>query len=187
MRYLLTGRIVIAACAATRQSGGGNGVCLPDWENRLNGFSADNSYQRPVITGAVGFMWNAFWIFIGSGLGGLARWGASGLIANRFGQTFPWGTLVVNVTGSFAIGLFATLTAPDGRWLVGPTGRNFFMTGICGGYTTFSSFSLQTLSLAQDEEWLYAGGNAVLNVTLCLGAVWLGHAAANLINPTRGS
>jgi len=131
-------------------------------------------------------MWNALWIFIGSGLGRVARWGASGLIANRFGQTFPWGTLFVNVSGSFVIGLFATLTAPEGRWLVGPTKRNFFMTGVCGGYTTFSSFSLQTLTLAQDEEWLQATGSAVLNLALCLGAVWLGHVVAELINPTKG-
>ena len=60
------------------------------------------------------------------------------------------------------------------------------MTGICGGYTTFSSFSLQTLNLAQDEEWLYAGGNAVLNLVSCLLAVWLGHVLAELLNPTRG-
>jgi CrcB protein len=90
------------------------------------------------------------------------------------------------VSGSFIIGLFATLTAPEGRWLVGPSGRNFFMTGVCGGYTTFSSFSLQTLTLAQEEEWLYAGGNAVLNLVLCLVAVWLGHILALKLNPTKG-
>jgi CrcB protein len=151
-------------------------------ENRLNDFSADNSYRRPVVTGAVGFMWNAFWIFIGGGFGSLARWGVSGLIANKIGQTFPWGTLVVNITGSFIIGLFATATAPDGRWLVKDSFRLFFTLGICGGYTTFSSFSLQTLTLAQDGEWLKAGGNAVLSVVLCLLGVWLGHALAVFIN-----
>ena len=114
------------------------------------------------------------------------RFWASGVIANRFGQSFPWGTLVVNVTGCFIIGLFATLTATEGRWLVGPFGRNFFMTGVCGGYTTFSSFSLQTLNLARDEEWLYAAGNAVLSLVLCLAAVWLGHILAAFLNPTKG-
>ena len=131
-------------------------------------------------------MWNALWIFIGSGLGGLARWGASGLIANRFGQTFPWGTLFVNVSGSFVIGLFATVTGPEGRWLAAPTFRQFFMLGICGGYTTFSSFSLQTLTLAQDGEWFRAAANSVLSVALCLAGVWAGHLIAAAINsPAR--
>jgi CrcB protein len=125
-------------------------------------------------------------IAVGSAIGGISRYWASSTIAGRIGQTFPWGTLVVNVTGSFAIGFFSTLTAPEGRWLVGPNGRNFFMIGVLGGYTTFSSFSLQTLNLAQDEEWLYAGGNAVLSLVLCLVSVWLGHALARLCNPTKG-
>jgi CrcB protein len=91
------------------------------------------------------------------------------------------------VSGCFLIGLFATLTSTEGRWLVGPSGRNFFMTGICGGYTTFSSFSLQTLNLARDEEWLYAAGNTISSVVLCLAAVWLGHVVAKIINPTKGA
>ncbi len=132
-------------------------------------------------------MLNYILVFLGAGAGGVSRFWASGVIANRFGQSFPWGTLFVNVTGSFFIGLFATLTAPEGRWLVGPSGRNFFMTGLCGGYTTFSSFSLQTLNLAQDEEWLYAGGNAAFNLILCLVAVWLGHVLAEVLNPTKGA
>ncbi len=132
-------------------------------------------------------MLNYILVGLGSAMGGISRFWASGVVARRYGQSFPGGTLFVNVTGSFVIGLFATLTAPEGRWLVGPAGRNFFMTGFCGGYTTFSSFSLQTLSLAQDEEWLYAGGNAVLNLVLCLVAVWLGHVLAGVINPKGGA
>ena len=94
------------------------------------------------------------WIAVGSAVGGVARFWFSGFIAQRFGETFPWGTLIVNVTGSFIIGLFATLTAPDGRhWLVHANSRFFFMAGICGGYTTFSSFSLQTLDLARDGDY----------------------------------
>ena len=62
--------------------------------------------------------------------------------------------------------------------MVSPTARTFFMVGICGGYTTFSSFSLQTLNLALDGEWLYAGANMVLSVGLCLTAAWLGYVAA---------
>ena len=132
-------------------------------------------------------MLNALWIFVGGGLGSLARWGASGFIAERYGQTFPWGTLVVNVSGSFIIGLFATLTGPEGRILAPASFRQFFMLGVCGGYTTFSSFSLQTLNLADDGEWFRAGGNAVLSLVLCLLGVWLGHAIALAINTTKGS
>ena len=109
------------------------------------------------------------------------------MVARYFGETFPLGTLVVNVTGSFVIGFFATITGVEGRWLVGPSGRNFFMTGICGGYTTFSSFSLQTLNLARENEWLYAGANAVLSLVLCLVAVWLGHVAASALQPGQGA
>jgi len=131
-------------------------------------------------------MWNALWIFIGGGLGSLARWGVSDLIANRFGQTFPWGTIIVNISGSFIIGLFATVTGPDGRWIASTTFRQFFMLGICGGYTTFSSFSLQTLTLAEEGQWLQAAANVVVSVSLCLIGVWLGHLLAVFINsPSR--
>jgi len=132
-------------------------------------------------------MWNALWIFIGGGLGSLARWGCSGLIANKVGETFPWGTLFVNVSGSFIIGVFATATGSEGRWLAPATFRQFFMLGICGGYTTFSSFSLQTLTLAEDGQWLEAGANSVLSLALCLMGVWLGHILAMELNSTRGN
>ncbi|MGH7870413.1 MAG: fluoride efflux transporter CrcB [Candidatus Dormibacteraceae bacterium] len=127
-------------------------------------------------------MWNALWIFVGGGLGSLARWGVSGWVANAFGQTFPWGTLVVNVTGSFIIGLFATLTEPGARWVVPSTFRNCFTLGICGGYTTFSSFSYQTLTLAEDGQWFKAAANSIGSLVLCLVGVWLGHVVATLVN-----
>ncbi|MBV9218557.1 MAG: fluoride efflux transporter CrcB [Methylobacteriaceae bacterium] len=121
-------------------------------------------------------------IAIGSALGGVARYWLSGFVANRVGETFPWGTILVNVTGCFVIGLFATLTGAEGRLLVSGTVREFVMIGICGGYTTFSSFSLQTLNLMRDREWLFAGANIALSVILCTLAVWLGHLAAEAIN-----
>ena len=127
------------------------------------------------------------WIFIGGGLGSIARFAGSGLIARAFGETFPCGTLLVNISGSFIIGLFASLTSPEGRWLVAPSFRQFFMIGICGGYTTFSSFSLQTLTLARDGEKLFAGLNAVLSLALCLLAVWLGDLLAASLTPTKGN
>jgi CrcB protein len=126
-------------------------------------------------------------IAIGSALGGAARYWCSGFVADHFGQTFPWGTMVVNIAGSFIIGFFATLTGPDGRLLVGTTARQFVMVGICGGFTTFSSFSLQTLNLARDGEWLRAGANIGLSVVLCLLAVGLGHFAAAGLNQMKGA
>ena len=126
-----------------------------------------------------------FWIAVGSALGGITRFFVSGVTAQLIGETFPWGTLIVNVTGSFIIGFFATLTGPDGRVFVGTTGRQFVMIGICGGYTTFSSFSLQTLNLMNDGEWFYVGGNIVGSVVLCLAAVWAGHILALSINAMK--
>jgi fluoride exporter len=123
------------------------------------------------------------WVALGGALGSVARYWFSGVVARQFGETFPWGTILVNVTGSFVIGFFATVTGPDGRWLVRPWFRQqFFMLGICGGYTTFSSFSLQTLNLAEEGEWLYAGANVLVSVVTCLLAVWLGHALAATLN-----
>ena len=130
-------------------------------------------------------MLNYILIAVGSAVGGVARYWISGLVANRFGQTFPWGTIIVNVTGCFVIGLFASLTGTEGRLLVPASLRTFFMIGICGGYTTFSSFSLQTLNLANDGEWFYALGNVLLSVLLCLLGVWLGFLLGNYFNQLK--
>ncbi|QUD86491.1 fluoride efflux transporter CrcB [Phenylobacterium montanum] len=127
------------------------------------------------------------WIAVGSALGGMARYACSSLVAGWFGQAFPWGTLIINVLGSFVIGFFATLTGPDGRVLVPGDVRQFVMVGLCGGYTTFSSFSLQTLTLAQDGEFVRAGFNVVASVVLCLVSVWLGYVAGAALNVLKGS
>jgi fluoride exporter len=126
-------------------------------------------------------------VALGGGLGTVARYFLSGVVAHAFGETFPWGTLIVNVTGSFVIGFFGTLTGPDGRMLVGGTTRQFVMVGICGGFTTFSSFSLQTLNLMSDGEWLQASGNVVGSVALCLFFVWLGSVLASMLNQMKGA
>src|SRR5512135_2700248 len=96
------------------------------------------------------------WIAIGSAPGGMARYWCSGVAARSIGETFPWGTIIVNVVGSFIIGFFATVTGPDGRIFAGTLTRQFVMIGFCGGFTTFSSFSLQTLNLVNDGDWLQA-------------------------------
>ena len=121
-------------------------------------------------------------VALGSAIGGTLRYWLAGVIQATGSGTFPWGTLVVNVSGSAVIGLFATLTAAEGRLYVPSEWRTFFMVGICGGYTTFSSFSLQTLALAEGGEWLAAGLNVLGSVVLCLIAVWLGHVAAIALN-----
>jgi fluoride exporter len=126
-----------------------------------------------------------FWIAAGSALGGIARFWCSGVIARAFGETFPWGTLIVNVSGSLLIGIIAALTGPDGRIFLGSTTRLALMAGFCGGYTTFSSFSIQTLSLVQDGEWWLAGANIALSVVACLVAVWAGYAFATSINAMK--
>ncbi len=130
-------------------------------------------------------MENYFWIAVGGALGTAGRYWLSGVVARLIGETFPWGTLIINVTGSFVIGFFATLTGPDGRVFVGSTARQFVMIGICGGYTTFSSFSLQTLNLMNDGEWFKAGGNIGLSVALCLIAVWAGQVLASTLNAMK--
>jgi len=127
------------------------------------------------------------WVAIGGALGSVTRFGLGGLIAARFGETFPWGTLAINVSGSFLIGIFAALTTPEGR--MDSSSRalatQLLMIGACGGYTTFSSFSLQTLNLLRDREWLYAGGNVLLSVVLCMVAVWLGFLLGSVFNSTK--
>ena len=125
-------------------------------------------------------------VALGGALGSVVRFWLNGFVSAHVGDAFPWGTLLINVSGSFVIGFFATLTAPDGRFFATNNTRAFFMTGVCGGYTTFSSFSLQTLALARDGDWLRAGAYAVSSVIACLVAVWLGHLCAAAINPMKG-
>jgi CrcB protein len=122
------------------------------------------------------------WIAAGSALGGMARYWCTGVAARLFGETFPWGTLLINILGSFIIGLFVALTGPDGRFIVDPNIRAFVAVGLCGGFTTFSAFSLQTMVLMQEGEWLHAGGYIVGSVVLCLLFVWIGHMLATQLN-----
>jgi CrcB protein len=127
------------------------------------------------------------WIALGSALGGMARHASAGLVAAWFGHSFPLGTLLINVLGSFVIGFFAALTAPGGRVAASPDMRQFVMVGVCGGYTTFSAFSLQTLTLAQNGELFRAGLNVGASVVLCLAAVWLGYAAGAALGAARAN
>jgi len=126
------------------------------------------------------------WLGLGGALGTMGRFWIDGVVSNHFGKTFPFGILAINVTGSFIIGLLNALIGTEGSVLVSPTVRGFFMVGICGGYTTFSSFSLNTLNLAREGQWFRAGANVVLSVVLCLLAVWLGFLLGALRGPRTG-
>jgi fluoride exporter len=125
------------------------------------------------------------WIAVGGAFGSMARFWLATYVAEILGPQFPWGTILINIVGSFVIGFFATLTGPGGRFLASLNTRAFVMVGICGGFTTFSAFSLQTLDLARESRWLQAGGNVVLSVVACLIAVWAGHILASAMIPAQ--
>lgn len=114
---------------------------------------------------------STLWIALGGALGSVSRFWLSLAFDALFALTFPWATVVTNITGSFAIGMIAALP-------LGPTSRQFLMVGVLGGYTTFSAFSLQTLVLVQAGEWPKAAANVLGSVILCLVAVWLGYLLA---------
>ena len=122
-------------------------------------------------------------VMLGGAFGTGARFWMSGFIAERAGEFFPLGTLVVNVSGSFVVGFFAAFTGPEGPVLVSSRFRQFFTIGVRGGYTTFSSFSLQTLDLARDGDWMKALLNTGLSFVCCLAAVWLGRILALALLP----
>lgn len=113
-------------------------------------------------------------VALGSALGGLGRFWLSGFVGRRVGERFPWGTMAVNVSGAFAIGLVAAAAASGHGVFATPGAWQFAVIGFLGGYTTVSSFSLQTLALAHAGEPMRAGGNILLSLVLCLGAVALG-------------
>jgi fluoride exporter len=125
------------------------------------------------------------YIAVGGALGSVARAWMALAVTRLTGPQFPWGTILINIIGSFVIGYFATMTAAGGRWLVTPSARAFVMIGICGGFTTFSSFSLQTLDLLREGHPLGALVNVGLSVVLCLLAVGLGYVVAGGVGSGR--
>jgi fluoride exporter len=118
------------------------------------------------------------WVALGSALGGMSRYWLGGVVARGLGEDFPYGTLLINIVGSFVIGFFATLTLPDGPRPASLDTRLFVMVGLCGGFTTFSSFSLQTFELLRSGESIRAASYIVASVLLCLLGTTLGHALA---------
>src|ERR1700751_996755 len=131
--------------------------------------------------GMFGAMSGLISVILGSALGGMARYFISGLVARRVGETFPWGTLIINVTGAFAIGIFGALAEKSTSMFAEPDPSLFAVTGFLACSTTVSSFSLQTLSLARDGQTNKAGGYVVLSVVFCLAAAALGFALVDLL------
>jgi CrcB protein len=133
----------------------------------------------------------SLWIALGGAIGSLARFALAGWFQRGLEgrlpalQGFPVGTVLVNVSGSFVIGLLAALRGSGGESILPHSMRFFLLVGVCGGYTTFSSFSLETLQLADKGEWARAGANVLTSVAICLVAVWLGHTLALAINKAR--
>ncbi|APG14103.1 protein CrcB [Bradyrhizobium japonicum] len=138
------------------------------WQRRTN----DDGGAFVVLSGVIA-------IVVGSVLGGCARYFVSGAIARRLGETFPWGTMTINITGAFLIGIFGALATHPGSIFAAPNPWLFAVTGFLGCYTTVSSFSLQTLTLARNGEPMHALGNVVFSVGLCLAAVSCGFVLAD--------
>ncbi|HEY0306815.1 MAG TPA: fluoride efflux transporter CrcB [Acidobacteriaceae bacterium] len=114
------------------------------------------------------------WVAVGSALGGIMRYALTRLTL-AISADFPFGTIFINIAGSFVIGYFGALTLQSGRYAVSDNLRLFVMVGICGGFTTFSSFSMQTFDLLRTGAWGRAMANIVVSVVLCLAAVAAGH------------
>lgn len=112
----------------------------------------------------------------------MARFWLSVFVGGRVQGNFPWGTFLVNVIGSFVIGALASVADQPGRFSLSPAMRQLLMVGICGGFTTFSSFSIQTLELMRGGQPFYAAANVVGSVLLCLLAVWGGHQFGQMLN-----
>lgn len=125
------------------------------------------------------------WIGLGGAIGAIARFTIAGAIDRASTDPFPLGTVLVNISGCLLIGFFAALTAPGGRYSVPIDVRQFVMVGICGGYTTFSSFSLQTLVLFDIGDVFRAGLNVVVSVAMCLVAVWVGSMLGHVLAPLK--
>jgi CrcB protein len=120
-------------------------------------------------------------VMAGGAIGASARMFVSMWMASHYGESFPWGTFAANVLGCFIIGIFGGLTGPEGTWLISPVLRQLVMVGILGGFTTYSSFSLQTIQLFSDGKLLYAFANISGTLLLCLLGTWGGLAIAGMI------
>ncbi len=122
---------------------------------------------------------NVFLVGVGGAAGAIARYLLSGVVQERAGGLFPWGTLTVNVLGCLVMGLLAGLA--DARGFMTPGTRALLVVGVLGGFTTFSAFGNETMNLLLDRDLTRAVANVGLNVVLGVAAVWAGRAGAFLV------
>jgi len=118
------------------------------------------------------------WVAIGGALGSAARYGCTGFMTRWLGAGFPYGTLLVNIVGSYLIGVLGTLAIAGGRALSATDLRALLIAGVLGGFTTFSAFSFETFTLARGGNFGGAAANVLLSLVLCFAAVWLGYVSA---------
>ena len=126
------------------------------------------------------------WVAIGGALGSVARFALGNAMVLLTGPAFPWGTLLINVVGSFVISFFGMLTGTSDRFALPYEVRVFVTVGICGGFTTFSSFSLQSVDLIRAGQPGRAGLYAAASVILCLAACGLGFLSAAALSNSTG-
>lgn len=123
-------------------------------------------------------------ICLGGAVGTAARYGVGGLAVRWWGAEFPYGTLIVNVAGSFLIGLIQQVGLST--LAISETARLVLTIGVMGGFTTYSSFSYETVRLIEEGSWLQAGANVVITTGVCLGVCTLGLALGRVLVGGRG-
>lgn len=124
-------------------------------------------------------MVNIVLVFLGGGIGAAARYWLSGIVYQKMNTDFPYGTFAVNAIGCLLIGIL--MTAMEERFLAQPSLRVFLTIGILGGFTTFSSFSFETIALLRDGEILYALVNIFTSIFVCLFGTWVGMQIGKLL------
>jgi CrcB protein len=138
----------------------------------LNAWCGSFSFYRSAME-------NVVLVFLGGGIGALARYGLDGAVYRLVNTTYPLGTFVVNIVGSFIIGVL--MASLGDRFLLQPSLRIFLAFGVLGGFTTFSTFSFESIRLLESAQYLYASINVISTITLCLAATFVGMTLGKLI------
>lgn len=127
----------------------------------------------------VASLWTVLWISLGAVVGANARYFLSRWVARNYSAAFPYGTLLINLTGSLLLGFFMAWTTE--RVLADPRWRLLIAIGFCGSYTTFSSYAFESVAYVEQGHWWFFAANVLANNVLCLGAALAGMAAARAL------